>query len=109
MKRLGLALLLCPMLAMAQNSGTQLLPAVPPPPPEMIPFDQALEPQVVIKKKGEDVIEEHRVKGKLFRIKVTPPHGVSYYLVDERGNGEFIRRELQEGMTSVPMWVIGTF
>ncbi len=96
--------------AFAQNKAErQPLPAVPPPPPEMAPFDAALEPQVTIKKRESDTVEEFRVRGKLYMIKVTPTHGVPYYLMDHQGDGNFARMETMDTQTRVPQWVIGTF
>lgn len=106
--RLALLALALPAIALAQ-ADLQPLPAVPPPPPEMAPFDAALEPQVTIKKRDNDTVEEFRVQGKLYMIKVTPPHGVPYYLIDNQGDGNFMRMETMDTRTRVPMWVIGTF
>ena len=75
------------------RSDLQPLPAVPPPPPEMVPFDAALEPQVTISRRGDETVEEFRVQGKLYMVKVTPAHGVPYYLIDNQGNGNFIDRK----------------
>jgi hypothetical protein len=96
--------------AFAQSRGDlQPLPVVPPPPPEMVPFDEALEPQVTIKKRANDTVEEFRVQGKLYMIKVTPTHGAPYYLIDNHGDGNFSRMETMDTRTRVPQWVIGTF
>ena len=104
------ALALTALPAVAQErTDLQPLPAVPPPPPEMAPFDQSLEPEVTIKKREGDTIEEHRVNGKLFKIKVTPAHGVPYYLIDRNGDGNFTQMTMGSGDVSVPQWVIGTF
>lgn len=107
----SLLLLACTGAVFAQNSDElQPLPAVPPPPPEMIPFDAALEPQVTIKKRESDTVEEYRVDGKLYMIKVTPANGAPpYYLVDQQGNGNFMRMETMDGGVRVPQWVIRTF
>jgi hypothetical protein len=87
----------------------QPIPEPPPPPPGMAD-DAALEPQVTIKKRGEDKVEEYRLNGKLYMIKVTPPHGTPYYLVDPKGDGGFVREEIGGGKSlSVPMWVIHSF
>lgn len=108
--RLALFVLAAPAVALAQaKADLQPLPAVPPPPPEMVPFDAALEPQVTIKKRDNDTVEEFRIQGKLYMIKVTPPHGVPYYLIDNQGDGNFMRMETMDTRTRVPMWVIGTF
>jgi hypothetical protein len=45
-------------------------------------------------------------------VRVTPPHGVPYVLVDEAGNGKFTTPSAGPADAfniSVPMWVIGTF
>lgn len=88
----------------------QPIPEPPPPPPGMID-DASLEPQVTIRKRGEDKVEEFRINGRLYMIKVTPPHGTPYYLVDPKGDGGFVRQELMgtEKSLAVPMWVIKTF
>ncbi len=99
------------MPAMAQldrPTGLQPLPEPPPPPPGYQP-DAALEPQVTITTRGEDRIEEYRVGGKLYMIKVTPSHGVPYYMVDSKGDGKFSRQESLDSGLRVPQWVIGTF
>lgn len=97
--------------AAAQNRPADLqpLPEPPPPPPGMA--DPALEPQVTIRKRGEDKVEEYRMNGRLYMIKVTPPHGTPYYLVDPKGDGGFVREDtgvVDKGI-SVPMWVIHSF
>jgi hypothetical protein len=98
--------------AAAQNRPADLQPIPePPPPPPGMADDSSLEPQVTIKKRGEDRVEEHRLNGKLYMIKVTPAHGTPYYLVDPKGDGGFVQEDLAIGEKgiSVPMWVIGTF
>lgn len=97
-------------LAHAQAPGSlQPLPAVPPPPPEIVPFDSALEPQVTIRKRDGDTIEEYRMSGRTYMLKVTPAHGVPYYLVDSQGDGNFNRMETLDDRTRVPMWILKTF
>ena len=86
----------------------QPLPEPPPPPPGFEP-DPALEPQVTIQRRGSDTIEEFRLNGRLYMIKVTPSHGVPYYLIDDVGRGEFSRRDSFDTGTRPPMWVIHQF
>lgn len=83
------------------------LPEPPPPPPGYEPG--ADEPVVTIKKRGEDQVEEHRVNGKLYMMKVTPKYGPPYYLTDERGDGTFVRQESTDSGMRPPRWVVGTF
>jgi hypothetical protein len=108
----GLALLMLPAaVAVAQQPpNLEPLPEVPPPP--QMKIDPTLEPEVKTFKRGEDKVEEFRVKGKLYMVRVTPPHGVPYVLVDEAGNGKFTTPSAGPADAfniSVPMWVIGTF
>lgn len=95
--------------AQQRPADLQPLPEPPPPPPGMA--DTSLEPQVTIRKQGEDKVEEYRMNGRLYMIKVTPPHGKPYYLVDRKGTGSFTQEETAVGDKgiSVPMWVIHTF
>lgn len=85
------------------------LPAVPPPPPEMSPLADALdEPQVTIKKRDGETVEEFRLNGRLYMVKITPDSGPAYYLVDDQGDGKFVRHSFDGGVRP-PMWVIKTF
>ena len=86
----------------------QPLPEPPPPPPGFEP-DPALEPQVTIQRRGTETVEEFRVNGRLYMIKVTPSHGVPYYLIDDVGRGDFSRRDSYDTGTRPPMWVIHQF
>ena len=101
-----LALLATPVLA--QTGAPPRVPDVKP--PAMEPLDDSLEPQVTIIRREGQTVEEHRVNGKLYKIKVTPENGVPYTLVDQRGDGSFAPVEAPgTPALSIPMWVIGTF
>ena len=92
-----------------QPPGLEPLPEIPPPPQMQI--DPKLEPSVTTLRRGEDKVEEFRVNGKLYMIRVTPPHGVPYVLIDHNGTGDFgpSHGPTDGRNVSVPMWVIGTF
>lgn len=94
--------------APAADRKLQPLPEPPPPPPGF-ELDASLEPQVTIQRRGGQTIEEHRVRGRLYMVKVTPEHGVPYYLIDQDGKGDFTRRDSLDTGTRPPMWVIHTF
>jgi len=81
----------------------------PPPPPPGFELDSALEPQVTIIKRGTDTVEEYRINGRLFMVKVIPAYGPSYYLIDERGDGQMTRQDSFDSGVRVPMWVIKSF
>ena len=86
----------------------QPIPEPPPPPPGM-ELDPSLEPQVTIQRRGTDTVEEFRLNGRLYMVKVTPAHGRPYYLIDNVGRGEFTRHDSFDTGTRPPMWVIHQF
>ena len=102
MRRTLIALLLAAAPAFAQQPAG--LEPIPEPPP-MPAGAEADEPEVTIVKRGEDTVTEYRIRGKLYMIKVTPPHGVPYYLIDKEGNGQMVRDDAAPNL-AVPMWVI---
>ncbi len=67
------------------------------------------EPKVTITKQSDLKIEEYRVGGRLYMIKVTPKKGPPYYLVDDRGDGKFARQESLDSGFRPPQWVIKRF
>ena len=112
MRRLLFPLLLAlamPVFAADRPDGLRPLPEAPPPPPGVNLDEPADAPEVTITKRGEDKVEEYRMNGKLYQIKVTPPHGIPYYLVDDTGNGVLLRRDNIGPNVQPPMWVIHTF
>lgn len=92
----------------AKPPALQPLPEPPPPPPGYEP-EPALEPQVTILRRGEDMVEEYRMNGRLYMVKVTPRHGTPYYLIDRQGDGVFHRQDSLTTDIHPPMWVIFTF
>jgi hypothetical protein len=110
MRRLIVVLLSAVALNVAAQTRPPKLEPIPePPPPPAGSLNEALEPQVTITKRGEDKVEEFRMSGKLYMMKVTPPHGVPYYLIDNAGDGTWSRQDSRDSGLRVPMWVIGTF
>lgn len=108
MRNLLAALLLTialPVAAADRPGNLQPVPEPPPPPPGF-DLDPALEPQVTIIKRGTDTVEEYRVGGKLYMLKVTPAHGIPYYLIDEKGDGRMTRQDGLDFGVRPPLWVI---
>ncbi|MBS0260114.1 MAG: DUF2782 domain-containing protein, partial [Proteobacteria bacterium] len=64
-------------------------------------------PPVTIKpsSQGGRVIE-YRAHGKLYMLKVIPKVGKPYYLIDEKGDGQFARQDSLDSGMRPPMWVI---
>lgn len=90
-----------PAFAQQQPPGLEPIPEPPP-----IPAEAGIdEPQVSIIQRGEDTVTEYRIRGRLYMVKVTPPHGVPYYLIDKEGNGQMVRDDSAPTL-AVPMWVV---
>ncbi len=76
----------------------------PPPPGET---DQSLEPEVTIVDRGEELVEEYRINGRLYMIKVIPKKGIPYFLVDSDGDGSFdVRRNELDEELLIPQWIL---
>ncbi|HCS12806.1 MAG: DUF2782 domain-containing protein [Zetaproteobacteria bacterium CG06_land_8_20_14_3_00_59_53] len=55
-------------------------------------------------------VEEYSRQGKVYMVKVTPPHGMPpYYLYDNNGDGQFERRLGGNKRPNPPEWVIKRF
>jgi hypothetical protein len=80
--------------------------AEPPPPPAMSETD---EPAVNIPVPKTHQIEEMREGGRVVALRVTPPGGKPYFLIDTTGNGNWMRRDALDDGVRVPMWPIYTF
>ena len=99
-----------PKAPAAQPADRKLQPLPePPPPPPGLELDPSLEPSVTIQRRATETVEEFRIRGRLYMVKVTPAHGVPYYLIDENGRGDFTRRDTYDTGTRPPMWVIHTW
>ncbi len=110
LQRLLIAAALAAVLPAAAQDKSKAQPIPePPPPPRGFELDPTLEPQVTIRKRGEDTVEEYRIGGKLYMLKVTPPGGRPYYMIDERADGKFARQEAHDSGIRPPMWVIHQF
>jgi len=83
------------------------VPNTAPPPPPSASDQEQIEPEVNIIQRDGKTIEEYRVNGKLYMIKVTPKGAPPYYLVDTDGDGSLDNR--QSGLDQdllIPSWVL---
>lgn len=80
---------------------------LPPDLPDPLQSGEPIEPEVTIKQRGDEVIEEYRVNGQLYMVKITPQIGPSYYLIDRDGDGRMEARmsDIYDD-TIVPQWVL---
>ena len=108
----ALALLLAASAAAQQSKPPVLEPLPADALPPQVRIDPSLEPAITIIQRGGDKIEEFRVRGRLYMVRVTPPGGTPYVLIDHQGDGKFAsptQGPADAHGISVPLWVIGTF
>jgi len=63
----------------------------------------AVQPEITSQKDAQRTVEEYRINGKLYAIRVTPKSGGAYFLYDDDGDGDFKRVETPS--VPVPKWV----
>lgn len=109
---LALVVMQLPHVALAADKALpadlQPLEDIPPPP---IADDGNLteEPKItIVKKKNGDTVEEYRIGGNLYMMKVTPAHGVPYYMHREDQEGGWINDGPTQPL-SIPKWTIFRF
>jgi hypothetical protein len=69
-----------------------------------------LEPQVQLKEYQNRSVEEYRINGNLYMIRIKPRFGPAYYLVDDTGTGELdLRRDSGGRDIIVPRWTLLTW
>ena len=78
-------------------------PPIPPADAADVPIppkieQEQLEPTVTIREEEERQIEEYRLNGRLYMVKVTPKGGIPYYYIDTDGDGQL---ELDEKSRSL--------
>lgn len=113
-----LAMLSLPLSALAEDTNAKNPQPVPTPadavpleeiaPPAMSTEENPDEPQITIVKKKGETIEEYRVNGQLYMMKVTPDHGVSYYLYKEDQDGAWLNSG-PNPPNIIPKWTIFRF
>jgi hypothetical protein len=78
----------------------------PPVIPETLQDGESIEPEVNIIQKDDRTIEEYRLNGQLYMIKVIPSVGKPYYLVDSDGDGNLESKSFELESGAVPNWVL---
>ena len=107
MRRVLLPLLWLAASGSLAQQPPKLEPLPEPPPPPAV-RDVSDEPRVRIAPQEGDRVEEIRDGGRVVMLKVTPPGGVPYYLMDPTGDGSWQRSPTDTGLR-VPMWTIFSF
>ncbi len=66
-------------------------------------------PPVTITPSDQGRVVEYRSRGKLYMLKVIPRVGKPYYLIDQKGDGQFARQDSLDSGMRPPMWVVKEF
>jgi hypothetical protein len=104
-KLITVLLLLLAVAAHAGQPAPEPLPDDAPPP--TTGMEEDMQPEVSIIKRDDAVVQEYRINGALYMIKVVPRLGVPYYLIDTTGDGELnARRSELDPALVVPSWMI---
>lgn len=66
-------------------------------------------PAITIRPSSEGRVVEYRANGKLYMLKIIPKVGKPYYLIDQKGDGQFARQDSLDSGMRPPLWVIKEF
>jgi hypothetical protein len=109
--------LAAPLASFAADENEKFGEAPPPPPVGTIPIpdegddedtrSSGPEPEVTIVQRKDAKLEEYRLNGRLYMIKIVPFIGPPYYLVDRDGDGLMESRINGRGAEPrAPQWTI---
>ncbi|WP_018078213.1 DUF2782 domain-containing protein [Thiobacillus denitrificans] len=95
-------------------SGLAVAAAPPEHPPGLQPVPDGAPgpgdaPAVTIKPSSQGRVVEYRANGKLYMLKVIPKVGKPYFLIDQKGDGQFARQDSLDSGMRPPMWVVKEF
>jgi hypothetical protein len=104
-----LGLMLTPLFAQGAEAPKDLQPLEEFTPPAMSSETDTDEPEVtIIKKNDGETVEEYRMNGELYMMKVTPKVGAPYYLYKEDQEGNWTNTGPIPPL-SIPKWTIFRF
>ena len=109
--------LVAPQVSFAADDNEKFGEAPPPPPVVTIPIPDedddedaqsgGPEPEVTIVQRKDAKLEEYRLNGRLYMVKIVPFIGPPYYLVDRDGDGLMESRINGRGAEPrAPQWTI---
>jgi hypothetical protein len=78
----------------------------PPVIPEPLQSGESMEPDINIIQEEDRTVEEYRMNGQLYMIKVTPSIGKPYYLMDSDGDGSLETKSFELDSGAVPNWIL---
>ena len=76
-------------------------------PPNTLDFNYDL-PEITIRKRGTEIIEEYSINGQLYMLRITSENYPTYYLVRGSEGGQWMQMDDNKPLV-VPQWVIFSF
>lgn len=102
-----LLLFACAIAAQQPEPLPDLTPLPEPPEiPDSVPEGETLEPEITVIEREEETVEEYRINGQLYMVKITPSAGLAYYLIDTDGDGRLETRTDNLQTPNIPQWVL---
>ena len=101
------AVFMLPQVVFAERQSPVLesIPDGAPAPPPL--SSESLEPEVTIIQRRDQTVEEYRLNGQLYMVKISPEKGFPYYLLDSDGDGDLdTRQDELNPKLMIPHWVI---
>ncbi len=103
----GLSILIIPALSFAepppQGEEVPEAPDLPMP----VQRGETLEPDITIIRRGKKTIQEYRINGQLYKVKIIPDIGPPYFLVDIDGDGNMeVRGTDLDNKININQWTI---
>ena len=92
------------LLGTAAFAQSAPVPEAPPIPP--VYQGETIEPEVTILETDRGILYEYRVNGQLYMVRVQPPVGPPYYLLDTDGDGQLDVRQDRIWNTAIPQWLL---
>lgn len=92
----ALGLLLTPLVLASQIDGLDLSVR-----------ESDLAPDVTLHEHENRTVQEYRINGRLYKVRITPSLGAPYYLMDQDGSGDLSWNSGSgPAATQVPQWVL---
>lgn len=67
---------------------------------------EAIEPEITIIETEREIIQEYRIRGRLYMVRIDPLVGRPYYLIDSNGDGVLDVRDDRPWNMAVPQWLL---
>ncbi len=96
-----------PVISVQAQDQESSIPSDAPPVPTGLDGSEEMVPEVSIIQRGRDRVEEYRINGQLYMVRIIPPWGYPYYLIDLDRDGTLeTRHRGLEPPHMLPQWIL---